>query len=83
MIGAASLLSHGAGQMRYKELSGAVVQQDMTVMAHKINAVKTLQAELSNREGYITVLLSQQAIPLGQHIKGRHGKRQPHLKILT
>jgi hypothetical protein len=30
----ASLLSRGAGQVRYKGLAGAVVQQGMTVMAH-------------------------------------------------
>jgi hypothetical protein len=30
----ASLLSRGAGQVRYKGLEGAVVQQGMTVMAH-------------------------------------------------
>jgi hypothetical protein len=30
----ASLLSRGAGQIRYKGLLGAVVQQGMTVLAH-------------------------------------------------
>lgn len=30
----ASLLSRGAGQVRYKGLEGAVVQQGMTVMTH-------------------------------------------------
>jgi hypothetical protein len=46
----ASLLSRGAGQMRYKGLPGAVVQQGMTVMAHNsATIVRIRQQQLSKR----------------------------------
>ena len=46
----ASLLSRGAGHMRYKGLEGAVVQQGMTVMAHNgAVIVRIRQQPLSKR----------------------------------
>lgn len=46
----ASLLSRGAGQVRYKGLQGAVVQLSMTVMAHNGAAVVRIrQQRLSKR----------------------------------
>ena len=46
----ASLLSRGAGQVRYKGLQGAVVQQGMTVMAHNgATLVRIRQQRLSKR----------------------------------
>ena len=46
----ASLLSRGAGHVRYKELAGAVVQQGMTVMAHNSSVViRIRQQQLSKR----------------------------------
>jgi Transposase DDE domain len=46
----ASLLSRGAGQVRYKGLQGAVIQQGMTVMAHNgATLVRIRQRRLSKR----------------------------------
>jgi Transposase DDE domain len=46
----ASLLARGAGQVRYKGLQGAVVQQGMTVMAHNgATLVRLRQQRLSKR----------------------------------
>jgi hypothetical protein len=46
----ASLLARGAGQVRYKGLLGAVVQQGMTVMAHNgATLVRIRQQHLSKR----------------------------------
>ena len=46
----ASLLSRGAGQIRYKGLPGAVIQQGMTVMAHNgAVMVRIRQQQLSKR----------------------------------
>jgi len=46
----ASLLARGAGQVRYKGLQGAVVQQGMTVMAHNgATLVRIRQQRLSKR----------------------------------
>jgi hypothetical protein len=46
----ASLLSRGAGQVRYKGLQGAVVQQGMTVMTHNgATLVRIHQDRLSKR----------------------------------
>jgi hypothetical protein len=46
----ASLLSRGAGQVRYKGLLGAVVQQGMTVMAHNSATIGRIrQQQLSKR----------------------------------
>ena len=46
----ASLLSRGAGHVRYKELEGAVLQQGMTVMAHNGAVIVRLrQQQLSKR----------------------------------
>src|SRR5712692_1520541 len=46
------------------------------------NGARTLQTELSNREGYKTILVSLQAMPLDQHIKGRHSESEACLEIL-
>ena len=46
----ASLLSRGAGHVRYKGLQGAVVQQGMTVMAHNgATLVRIRQQRVSKR----------------------------------
>jgi hypothetical protein len=46
----ATLLWRGAGQVRYKGLAGAVVQQGMTVMAHNgAVGVRIRQQQLSKR----------------------------------
>ena len=46
----ASLLARGAGQVRYKGLQGAVVQQGITVMAHNgATLVRIRQQQLSKR----------------------------------
>src|SRR5882724_4912718 len=46
----ASLLSRGAGQVRYKGLQGAVVQQGMTVVAHNgATLMRIRQTHLSKR----------------------------------
>lgn len=46
----ASLLSRGAGQVRYKGLEGAIIQQGMTVMAHNgAVLVRIDQRKLSKR----------------------------------
>jgi Transposase DDE domain len=54
----ASLLSRGAGQIRYKGLPGAVVQQGMTVMAHNsATLVRIRQQHLSKRAQKLRRLL--------------------------
>jgi hypothetical protein len=46
----ASLLSRGAGQVRYKGHPGAMLQQGMTVMAHNgATVVRIRQQQLSKR----------------------------------
>jgi hypothetical protein len=46
----ASLLARGAGQVRYKGLEGAVLQQGMTVMAHNgAVLVRIRQQHISKR----------------------------------
>jgi hypothetical protein len=46
----ASLLARGAGQVRYKGLEGAVVQQGMTVMAHNGDVlVRIRQRKMTQR----------------------------------
>jgi hypothetical protein len=46
----ASLLARGAGQVRYKGLQGAVIQQGMTVLAHNgATLVRIRQQQLSKR----------------------------------
>jgi Transposase DDE domain len=54
----ASLLSRGAGQVRYQGLQGAVVQQGMTVMAHNgATLVRIRQQPLSKRAQKLRRLL--------------------------
>jgi hypothetical protein len=55
----ASLLTRGAGQVRYKHLKGAVVQQGMTVMAHNSAVlVRIRHQSLSKRAQKFRRLLS-------------------------
>src|SRR6266850_6674531 len=42
----------------------------------------TLQTELSHREGYETILVRRQAMPLHQHIRRGHGACQTRREIL-
>src|SRR6266849_5718810 len=45
------------------------------------NGVSLLQTKLSDREGYEARRIGLEAMPLDQHIEGRHGEREPGLKI--
>src|SRR5437899_4186437 len=45
------------------------------------NYVSILQTQLSNREGHEARRVGLEAMPLDQHIEGRHGERQARLKI--
>src|SRR2546425_3573155 len=52
------------------------------LLRNNSNGARTLQTELSNREGYETLLVGGQAIPLDQKLKHRQGEGQTRLKIL-
>jgi hypothetical protein len=55
----------------------------MVLVSYKpSNAIGILQTKLSNREGHKARRSGLQAMPLDQHIEGRHGEREPRLKIL-
>src|SRR5712691_2531762 len=45
------------------------------------NHISILQTKLSDREGYEARRVGVEAMPLNQHIEGRHGERQACLKI--
>src|SRR5712692_1386702 len=45
------------------------------------NYISILQTKLSNREGYEARRGGVEAMPLDQHVEGRHGKGQTRLKI--
>jgi hypothetical protein len=45
------------------------------------NGASILQTKLSHREGYEARRVESQAIPLDQHIKGRHGEGESCLEI--
>ena len=46
------------------------------------NGVSLLQTKLSNREGHEARRVGLEAMPLDQHIEGRHGEREPGVEIL-
>src|SRR5207244_703019 len=43
-------------------------------------SVSILQTKLSNREGHEARRIGLEAMPLDEHIEGRHGEREPGLK---
>src|SRR5437660_12043285 len=45
------------------------------------NSFSILQTKLSNREGHEARRIGLEAMPLDEHIEGRHGEREPRLKI--
>src|SRR6266487_1415054 len=45
------------------------------------NYVSILQTKFSDREGHEARRIGLEAMPLDQHIEGRHGERQARLKI--
>src|SRR5216683_1330471 len=45
------------------------------------NSVSILQTKFRNREGHEARRIGLEAMPLDQHIEGRHGERQARLKI--
>jgi hypothetical protein len=64
----ASLLARGAGQVRYKGLEGAVLQQGMTVMAHNSAViVRIRRQQLSKRAQKFRRLLGLK-LPKGNEI---------------
>src|SRR2546428_2684105 len=54
----------------------------MVLVAYTLaNYVSILQTKLSDREGYEARRIGLEAMQLDQHIEGRHGEREPGLKI--
>ena len=45
------------------------------------NYVSILQTKLSDREGHEARRIGLEAMPLDEHIEGRHGEREPGVKI--
>src|SRR2546425_7602516 len=45
------------------------------------NNISILQTKLSHREGYEARRVGKEAMPLDEHIEGRHGEREPGVKI--
>src|SRR2546423_15648437 len=45
------------------------------------NQCSILQTKFSDREGHDARRIGLEAMPLDQHIEGRHGEREPRLKI--
>ena len=45
------------------------------------NYISVLQTKFSDREGHEARRVGLEAMPLNQHIEGRHGEREPRLKI--
>src|SRR5712692_10442036 len=45
------------------------------------NHISILQTKLSNREGHEARRIRLEALPLDEHIEGRHGEREPGVKI--
>ncbi len=43
--------------------------------------ISILQTKLSNREGHEARRIRLEALPLDEHIEGRHGEREPGVKI--
>src|SRR2546426_6352527 len=55
----------------------------MVLVSYKLtNYIIILQTELSNREGHEASRIGLEAMPLDQHIEGRHGEREPGVDIL-
>ena|SRR6516162_2770575 len=46
------------------------------------NDIGILQTKFRYREGHETRRVGLQAMPLDQHIEGRHGEREPRLNVL-
>src|SRR2546430_9990705 len=46
------------------------------------NHSSILQTKISNREGHKARRIRLEALPLDQHIEGRHGEREPRVEIL-
>ena len=54
----------------------------MVLVSDKLsNAIGILQTELSDREGHEARRIGLEAMPLDQHIEGRHGEREPGVEI--
>src|SRR6266536_1129622 len=45
------------------------------------NHISILQTKISNREGHEARRIRLEALPLDEHIEGRHGEREPGVKI--
>ena len=45
------------------------------------NHISILQTKLSHREGHEARRIRLEALPLDEHIAGRHGEREPGVKI--
>src|SRR6266478_7574194 len=55
----------------------------MVLVAYTLaNYVSILQTKFSDREGYEARRIGLEAMPLDQHIEGRHGERQPGVEIV-
>src|SRR5713226_7735049 len=50
-------------------------------ITNQTNGVSILQTKLGHREGHEARRIRLEAMPLDQHIEGRHGERQACLKI--
>ena len=54
----------------------------MVLVLYKLtNDIGILQTKLSHREGHEARRVGEEALPLDQHIKGRHGERQTGVEI--
>jgi len=54
----------------------------MVLVSDKLsNGISILQTKFSDREGHEARRARLEAMPLDQHIEGRHGEREPRLKI--
>ena len=55
----------------------------MVLVFHKpYTCISILQTEFSDREGHEARGVRLEAMPLDQHIEGRHGEREPGMEIL-
>ena len=45
------------------------------------NQVSILQTKFSDREGHEARRIGLEAVPLDQHVKGRHGEREASVEI--
>src|SRR5713101_8137997 len=54
----------------------------MVLVSYKLtNKISILQTKLSHREGHEARRIRLEAMPLDQHIEGRHGEREPGVEI--